>query len=147
MSVPEFNSPVEGAAFDIRAPRSTLVVVLAAAAILTMAALGFYRGLTSAKPMLAGGGAGATNAVLGAKPAVPMAQNPNWSTLNGPQILPAPTVKAQADDADEDDSDSPDDTPAAANDAPPPPAPAAPTPAKPAPTAQPQPGAADPPPF
>lgn len=147
--IPEFRSPIDGAPFDIRAPRTTLVVIIAGVAILALAAVGFYRGLTGAKSSVANGSAGSTSAIVGAKPAVPAAQNPNWSILSGPQVLPAPTVKPQTDDDDQDDSDTPDDQPAAADQAP---APAAPTPppaaaAKATAPTSAQPAAPEPPPF
>lgn len=149
ISIPDFNSPVGGPAFEIRAPRSAIVVILAGLAILAMAAIGFYRGLVSTQPSMAVGPAGLTSAVVGAKPATPMAQNPAWSVLNGPQMSSAAPAKAPADD-DADDSDAPDDDQPAAANAPPPASAQPATPAtapKSAPTTANPTATADPPPF
>jgi len=107
---PEFVSPIDGAEFAIRSPRSPWLVVGASVVILAMAALGFYRGLVSAVPMTAGAGFPSTNAIVGAKPAAPVAQNPNWSVLSGPTVVAPPAAKTQAATVDSsDDNDSPDD--------------------------------------
>lgn len=115
------QSPIEGESFDIRAPRSGLLVSLAGVLVVIAALGGFVRGLISVHAPVAGSTAGLTGPVSGAKPAAPMAQNPNWSILNGPQILTPPPPKAQSDDDDDDDddSDAPDEQPAAAQAAPP----------------------------
>jgi len=121
--MPDINSPLDGAAFEIAAPRSSLVVILAGIAILGIGSLGFYHGLTVGKPAGAGRQTAAASTIVGATPAVAMSQNPNWSTLNGPQMLPPPTAKAQVQDDDSDDSDTPDEASDAADQAPAPPPP------------------------
>jgi len=110
LNAPDFLSPIDGGEFDIRAPRTGWVVALAGLAIVIMAAAGFYRGLVSATPALAGGGLASTSAIVSAKPAAPVVQNPNWSVLSGPTVIAPPTAKAQASDQDDSsDSDGPDD--------------------------------------
>jgi hypothetical protein len=109
LQVPEIRSPIDGAEFDIRAPSSALAVLIAGLAILVVAAAGFYRGLVSTGSASPVALPGMTSAVVGAKPAVGAPQNPNWSVLNGPQVLTPATPKAAAPDSDSDDSDDADD--------------------------------------
>ena len=109
LQVPEIQSPIDGAEFDIRAPSSALVVLIAGLAIAIVAGAAFYRGLVSTGSVSAVALPGVTSAVVGAKPAVGAPQNPNWSVLNGPQVLTPATPKAAAPDSDQDDSDDADD--------------------------------------
>jgi hypothetical protein len=141
----EFDQPPSG----LRAPSGSYeasgampsgLVWLAALVIVALAAIGAYKGLTSVRApgstllspqsLIAG-------KPVEAAPVAPLAHDPNWSTLSGPQIIPPPpakpAVKAAPKD-DEDDSDEAPDAGAAADDMTPPQAqtPPPPAPAKPA---------------
>jgi hypothetical protein len=68
------------------------------AVIVLLAAVGTYKGFVSVRPGAPGSSllspdSLTTGKPVDAAPAVPLPRNPEWSTLNGPQILPPPSAK------------------------------------------------------
>lgn len=68
------------------------------AVIALLAAVGTYKGFVSVRPGAPGSSllspdSLTTGKPVDAEPAVPLPRDPEWSTLNGPQILPPPSAK------------------------------------------------------
>jgi hypothetical protein len=100
------------------------VVWSAAVVIVLLAGVGAYRGAVSARTGAPGSSLISPDSLVSAppvsaEPAAPLAHDPNWSTLSGPQVLPPPAPKPAAKpETDEAGSGAPDDQSAAAEAAP-----------------------------
>lgn len=90
-----------------------LAVWGAVAFIVMLAVVGTYKGFVSVRPGAPGSSllspeSLTTGKPVDAEPAVALPRNPEWSTLNGPQILPPPSAKPASKPAAEDAAQSDD---------------------------------------